>query len=157
MSPKNKPDEEFEDYSERYIRWQGIRIEQMGYVNNLLIGLTSGSLVWLGDYLLTNGVSANIFFLLSPLFFSISLVLGFSTAWNRLKDFRLTAQVLRSLVEEPTSIATQGTKTKRKEMRTDAKNLGEASWTLLRWQIITFSIGLGFAALAVACHITYTK
>ncbi len=150
MKSSDEIDKDVKGYSERYIRWQGIRINQMGFINNLFMGLAVGSLIWLGNYLLTKENSANTLYLLSSVFFATSLLLGFLTAWNRLKDFRTTAQINRSLVEEPSAIAVPETKSKRRRMRTDAANLGEVSWKSLKWQVIHFVLGLILAAAAVA-------
>lgn len=154
MKSSEEIDKDVKGYSERYIRWQGIRITQMGFINNLFMGLAVGSLVWLGNYILTKEQSAITFFLLSSLLFAFSLLLGFLTAWNRLKDFRVTAQINRSLVEEPSAIAIPETKSKRRKMREDAAILGESSWRLLRWQIVSFVMGLILAAVAVAWAIS---
>lgn len=93
----NLPDKQAE-YDERYRRWQGIRIEQLGFVNNLFIGLASLAVVRQGQAVLTKDVALGRLsawtFGASAVLFLISLIVGCLTAWNRLIDIRQTARAV---------------------------------------------------------------
>ena len=151
MNPKKKVDEDLQEYSERYIRWQGIRIEQVGFVNNLIIGLASGILLWEGNFLLTADPHKPSYYLFiaSAFLLFISVALGCLVAWNRLMDFRLTAKVLRSLLEDPPSIQNKKAEANRNEIREEAKRLGETTWQFLPLQMGTFLLSLFVALMAV--------
>ncbi len=140
---------------ERFIRWQTIRLQQLGYVNNLFNLLTSGSLLWQVQILFSNPttvVGHQSFFLGTILFF-FSMIIGCYIAWNRLIDFSLTADRLRSLMETPSSVADQETKSFRKEMKEESAKLGKITRKWLPIQLITFLIGTFFVALDIILHI----
>ena len=46
----NAPLDKRKDYKERRRRWQGISIQQVTFVNNLFIGLSSAVVFWQGQY-----------------------------------------------------------------------------------------------------------
>jgi hypothetical protein len=158
MKIPNDLDETIKGFAERYIRWQTIRVEQLGYVNNLIIALASGALLWQGQTLLTSPsiIDAHFFYLLSAVLFFVSIVIGCYIAWNRLGDFSLTADRLRSLMETPPAIADQKTKDLRREMKTESERLGKITRNLLPVQFITFGIGFLSIALDIILNL-YTK
>jgi len=88
--------EKQEEYDERYRRWQDIRIQQLGFVNNLFIGLSSLAVVWQGQAVLAKDVALGRWsawaFAASAVLLLFSLIIGCLTAWNRLIDIRQTAQ-----------------------------------------------------------------
>lgn len=136
-------DDDVKGYTERYIRWQEIRLKQLGYVNNLLIALASGSLLWQAQSILVLTITfqSRPLYLVSAALFFVSIVFGCWVAWNRLGDFTLTANRLRSLMEAPPSQASKETKDLRKEMKEEANRLGENTRKLLPFQLYTFVIG----------------
>ena len=149
MQTLDSNDNDSRRYAERYIRWQSIRIEQFGFVNNLLIALSSGALFWQGQFLLENFVNVlnHWLFVLSGVFFFASVILGCVVAWSRLADFSLTAQIPFSLMEFPPSQATQETKDFRKELRKETALFDQKTRNCLLWQMITLWLGLLFVAL----------
>ena len=155
MKTSNTLDDDIKGFAERYIRWQTIRVEQLGYVNNLIIALASGSLLWQGQTLLTTPaiVQEHLFYLLSAILFFVSVAIGCYIAWNRLGDFSLTADRLRSLMETPTAIADNETKKLRKEMKNESDRLGNITRYLLPIQFITFGIGFLFVALDIILNL----
>lgn len=142
-------------YAERYIRWQEIRLKQLGYVNNLLIALASGSLLWQAQTILVVTITfqSHPLYLVSAALFFVSIVFGCWVAWNRLGDFTLTANRLRSLMEESPLQASKETKDLRKEMKEEASRLGENTRKLLPFQFYTFVIGFFLLLVDVVWHL----
>jgi hypothetical protein len=149
METKKSNLHEVEKYRERFVRWQNIRIQQTGFVNNLLIALSSGILIWQGQSLSNGSIDLrnHIPYGLSALLFFISILVGCYIAWNRLADFRMTADVLRSLVESPPSLNDRVEQATRKKMREDSKRYGENTNYYLPIQFLTFIFG--FLLIAV--------
>jgi len=94
---------ELSDYKERYIRWQGISLTQLGYTNNILLSLTIGflAIAFDKDYLNTLSFSKDSFFnlkmcfyFLTILFLLLSIVYGVLTSLSRLYDFKITQQIV---------------------------------------------------------------
>ncbi len=148
----NAPLDKREDYKERRRRWQGISIQQVTFVNNLFIGLSSALVFWQGQYLLGKDVTLRScfeweFYLGSALLFLISLAVGCVTAWNRTKDFRQTAMVdtLRAGNDEQ--------KQQAKKLSEENKKLGERTWRLLYAQGIVFLLGILFFVIAIVAHL----
>jgi len=117
--------------SDPYIRWQEIRIQQLGYVNNLVLGLAVGVLAF--ETSLVEGNAAR--FYTAPWLASLSLGLatasvafGLVAGVTRLLDFRLTAQLHRTEDEE--------TKVR---LRCRADKFGNWTWKLLWLQLSTFA------------------
>lgn len=150
-----KVDEEIKGYTERYIRWQEIRLRQVSYINNLLIVLASGSLLWQAQSILTVTITfqARPLYLVSAALFFISILIGCCVAWIRLGDFTLTADRLRWKMEEPYSLASKDTKNMRNEMQDDANKLGENTRKLLPFQFYTFVLGFFFITVDVIWHL----
>lgn len=123
--------------NESYIRWQNIRITQLGFANNLIIILTIGSLGFLMNFLneseALNRFQKILIWLGCPLLL-ISCLLGLILIINRLKDFRITAQIARKReMEESFEIDI---------LRSQAKEIGEKTWKLFIWQVRTFYFAL---------------
>jgi cytochrome c biogenesis protein CcdA len=78
-----------------FIRWQRYTLQQVSFVNNLIIGLSTGILVLLLN--MAPDKTNKYFFDEEALFFFaivsvfLSLVFGIITAWTRLQSFRKTA------------------------------------------------------------------
>ncbi len=146
-----------EPYASRYLRWESRRIEQMGFVNNLLIGLASVLFFWLCEGAIDGKICfpfwSFITIVSTGICLFVSLVCGLFLACNRLKDFRETTKVIqkenqqafykkRNLVEDAVSTS--------HEIDTSKKNIekfGTCTWHLLIAQLWTF--GGGFLLLGV--------
>ena len=118
--------------------WEKIRIQQLGFVNNVFLGLAVGVLVFGVNLLIdhTNRlnaapISAGLALLLSAL----SAFSGLIATITRLIDFRLAAKDRR---REPI-----------------AQQFGQWTWWLLRLQVITFFLSTVFAGfwfwILIAC------
>ena len=131
--------------SDKYIRWQAIRIKQLGFINNLVLGLSLGLLAYNFKLILPDEIQLNCFqkilFWISSLLTLISVFIALILAINRLEDFRLTAQIARK--EE---------KNQSENIEIDRKKsdkLGKKTWCLFIWQIATFFIGLLTSAIYI--------
>lgn len=122
--------------NESYLRWQDIRINQLGFANNLIIGLSVGLIGFSLNFIENQEVlslAQKSFFWLGCGLELISLLLGILLVWNRLEDFRLTAKI--ALIRE------SGNKEGLEVMRTDSTKLGEKTWKYLNFQMIAFFVG----------------
>jgi len=121
-----------------FVRWQGRTIEQLGVVNNLLIGLATGLLAY--ETQLAFEVNANFslceksWLISSVIFNFLSLIVGCYVAWNRLKSFRITAKIAR---KRETSDR-EGID----ELRGKTKSLDSVTWFLISTQFIVFLLGI---------------
>ena len=113
-----------------FIRWHDKTIEQMGFLNNLLIGITTGEL-YLGLSMIidnkTEFISCNQMLLKISLLSSIvSLVIGCYLACNRLWSFRITMHIARDRgnIKEIDII----------KLRRKSKTIDYISWILIRLQ-----------------------
>ena len=126
----------------RVVRWQGHAVAQLGFVNNTVLALTTASL----GFAVSKGSSewtewtlwVGIAFLL------LSGGVALCCAWNRLQDFRESAELARSRMGINERIARRGRNRKR----------GERTWTLLRWQLWTFALG---AVFVVGAGVPWSK
>lgn len=153
-----------EPYQSRYKRWEDRRIEQFGFVNNLLIGLASVLLFWMLQGALEEKLPVYdyVFWavLVSGISFFISLVCGLWLALNRLADFRRTADLIRNENERAhlnnvKNDDQSGQLSNEIEQKKIANNrIGTLSWILIYAQFILF--GLGFLALGVGVIIKVT-
>jgi len=120
-----------------FLRWQRRTIEQLSFVNNLLIGLTTGVLAFQTQLAFDNRRSLTVIdkglVVSSMVLESLSLVVGCWLAWNRLLSFRNTAQVARKRETD----AREGIE----ELRTVGKRLDKRIWRLLPVQTILFGLG----------------
>lgn len=114
-----------ENQRERYIRWQGIRIGQLSYSINLLLGISIASLGFVINLKLRKeGFPFNLDCII--ICWSTSTLLGFLVTFSRLLDFRYTAQKIISEDDFNTYMA---------------KSCGPVSWGLFWAQIISYVIG----------------
>ena len=125
-----------EDRKGSFVRWQGITLQQFSFVNNLLIGLSTGILALQLNIAFNNetilNTGAKWLFSFSIVLIFISLAFGCWTALNRLLDFRTTTQVTRKKGKnEQEGI---------ENLREEAKSLGRRSWLLLKLQIVFFGL-----------------
>ena len=124
------------DKNESFIRWQGRMIEQLGFVNNLLIFLATGLMAFQIQLAVTEksfNILEKYFVVLSMSLIFISLMIGCYLAWNRLKSFRITAQVARK--------REKGNKEGLEDLRKQYRILDERTWQLLSAQTFYFALG----------------
>lgn len=118
---------------ESYIRWQNIRIAQLGFANNLIILLSVALLGFYVKFLETCDDLNNLqklFICLCFILIIISIILGFIIMLNRLDDFKLTAKIARK--------RETGQRDGIEEDRAEAKVLGEKTYCYFTWQVVTF-------------------
>lgn len=123
---------------ESFVRWQERSIEQLGFVNNLIMGLSTGLFAFqlkiIFDASLPATDNNRWIFELSIVFIFLSLLVGIFVAWNRLRSFRATAQIARSReTNQRESID---------ENREKTKKLDNLTWFLLSTQSLFFAFGV---------------
>ena len=114
--------------NERFVRWQGRLIAQLGIVNNTVLVLTTASL---GFAVSMKSPGSQCALGLGTAFLVASVFLAIGCALSRLWDFRLTLKVTRVGRDEST----------REDARRQAKRLGCLTWWLLHVQLVTFAAG----------------
>lgn len=121
-----------------FVRWQGRTLTQLGFVNNTVLGLTTASL----GFAVSREPSgwAQVVQWLGVACLAASVGLALWCAWNRLSDFRETAQLARRRMSIP----------ERAELKRANKKRQERTWTLLRWQLSAFALGVLLVVVAVA-------
>jgi 4-hydroxybenzoate polyprenyltransferase len=128
--------------NDRFVRWQKIAIDQLSYAVNLIFTLTIATLgYWfalLRDKDFTPGCSAKCAFLLSFFTLALSAICGLACVFNRLRDFRGTAQRARGANDAPA--------------KDELSGLGAITWRLFYAQIVSFALGV--AAIATAILLT---
>lgn len=134
----------FATKNESFIRWQNITIQQLGSVSNLILVLSTGLLAFQTPLLLQNKLNHCFSFTLSisSLFILLlSVIIAVFCALNRLKDFRLTAQIARKReTNEDENLD---------EMRNQSTSLGACTWVLFNIQIWSFTAG------AISCVFSF--
>ena len=154
---KEEKREEYKSYNERFVRWQQTTIGQMSFTNNLFLGLNLG---FLGFYTTQSGLSFNcncILFtlnLLTLLGLIISFITGILLVINRLIDFRNTTQLVKYR-KKKFEIDHNLNQYKDDEfieasiikLKITTERLGNRTWILLNWQILTFAIGTIFGVI----------
>jgi hypothetical protein len=136
--------------NESYIRWQNIRITQLGFANNFIIALTVSSLGYLMNFIdksnLFNVCQKLLFWFGCPLLL-ISCLLGLILIINRLEDFKITAQIARK--------RELGENMDIEILRNQTKEIGKKTWNLFIWQVCTFFIG--FVCLIIIISINFIQ
>ena len=129
----------------KYIRWQAIRINQLGFINNLILGLSLGLIAFNFNFILPDDIVLNCFqkflFWISAILTVISVFISLILAINRLEDFRLTAQIARKEEKKLTENIEID--------RAKSDKLGKRTWCLFIWQIATFLIGFLTSAIYI--------
>lgn len=122
---------------ESFIRWQNILINQLSFVNNLVITLNIGVLGYLINFI-QNVTILNcfqkFFFWIASVLIICSLSTGLILVINRLDDFKITAKIARKRETNKR----EGIEEDRKK----AKEIGKKTWNLLIWQVSTFFASL---------------
>lgn len=130
---------------DKYIRWQAIRINQLGFINNLAIGLSLCLLAYNFNFILPDDIELNclqkVLFWISALLTVVSVFIGLILSINRLEDFRLTAQIARKEEKKETENIEID--------RVKSEKLGNKTWCLFTWQIATFLIGFLTSAIYI--------
>ena len=125
--------------SSRFVRWQKIAIDQLTYALNLILTLDVAALgywfVLLRDKDFWPGSSAKCATLLSLLALFTSTTCGLGCVFNRLRDFRGTAQRARERGEAPT--------------QDDLRELGRLTWGLFCTHLVGFAVGVAALGLAI--------
>jgi len=123
--------------NESFIRWQGRSLEQMSFVNNLLVALATGLLAFHTRLAFDNSISLlpteRCIAAFSVIFVFLSLVTGCWLACNRLHSFHLTAKVAR-MRETNKLEGIDG-------LRARLKKADRCTWCLLTLQTALFAIG----------------
>ena len=131
------------DDRESFVRWQTVTRDYFSSVSNLVLGLATGLLAFLVSGVVPSPPTSNCLLAVatgSMILLAVSVGLAVWCAINRLRDFRLTAQIARSRYkgEQVSSDARQETKV-----------LGQLSWLLFWWQLLLFGFGAGGVAVTV--------
>ncbi|ARV13960.1 hypothetical protein [Polaribacter sp. SA4-12] len=119
-----------------FLKWQNIRISQLGFANNLIIALAIGLLGYIIDFIQTDNLTLTsvqkFLFWIGCSLIIISIGLGIFVVLNRLEDFKLTARIARKReTEELNEIESD---------RIKSKKLGKITWNGFIWQIVTFIV-----------------
>lgn len=121
--------------NDSYVRWQAIRINQLGFANNLIILLEIPvigfylkflqSTIWIDGY--------KTFFLWTGGLLSVaSIFIGILLTVIRLDNFALTAKIARKRETKKRD----GIEDDRKE----TKELDAKTWCYFSWQVVTFLV-----------------
>lgn len=130
--------------NESYIRWQNIRITQLGFANNLIITLTVASLGYLMNFINAPNILnffQKLLFWISSTLLIFSCFVGLLVIINRLEDFKITAQIAKKRgTEENINISI---------LREKTEKLGKKTWNLFISQVSTFFIGFLFLTIII--------
>jgi len=128
---------------ERFVRWQRLAIDQLGFTLNFVLTLTIAALGYifalLKDKEFIPPCVAKYSLVLSLLCLAIAAICGMWCTINRLRDVQGTARRIRKTEGAPSS----------RELRV----MGKHTWKLFYTQLVTFSLGI--ASLVVALLLTY--
>ncbi|WP_422353887.1 hypothetical protein [Roseivirga pacifica] len=123
--------------NESYIRWQNIRITQLGFANNLILGISIALIGFMLDFLQTDDLVLNscqkFLFWVGGSLTLVSIGFGLYVVFNKLDDFRLTAQIARKRETGKTDGI--------EDDRTESKVLGTKTWNCFIWQVSTLIVG----------------
>ncbi len=137
--------------NEKYIRWQGITLNQVTFVINLLLGLATATLGFsvslLKDEKFIPAGKVKCLFTFALLSQLISLLFGIIAVISRTLDFRYTARIARitKKFEERESV---------KSTRLRVKRLGKTTWFSFWVQISSFLLGV--LSLIISILIIYS-
>jgi hypothetical protein len=134
--------------NESFIRWQNIRITQLGFANNLIITLSVASLGYLMNFInipnILNFFQKLLFWISSTLLI-FSCFFGLLLVVNRLEDFKITAQIAKKReTEENINISI---------LREKTEKLGKKTWNLFITQVSTFFVGFLFLTIIISISI----
>jgi len=124
-----------------YIRWQVIRLTQLGYALNLVLSFTIAILGFQMHLLLDQhdflGCWEKILFVLSQGLLLVSGIFGILCVLNRLADFRTTGDAAKAREHGDPNHELD-------ELRARYTKLGKRTWLFFGWQVACFSLGVMF-------------
>jgi hypothetical protein len=137
------PSEDTVANKERFVRWQRLAIDQLGFTLNFILTLTIAALGYifalLKDKEFLPAHFAKCSLILSLVSLAIAAICGMWCTINRLRDVQGTARRIRRTAGAPSS----------RELRV----MGKRTWKLFYTKLWTFSLGIAF--LGVALLLTY--
>ena len=137
--------EEIHHVRERLVKWEDRRRNQLGVTNNVVLGLATGLLGFLTNYLKDHVGSDNSDYAVFCIVTSILLaVIGSIT---RLYDYKKTTDTIRLKIKQLKS--GKNFKEEQDDLRTESHFLGECTWFLLWAQLILFGLGTFFTGLVL--------
>ncbi|WP_299065529.1 hypothetical protein [uncultured Polaribacter sp.] len=118
------------------MKWQDIRIKQLGYANNLIIALAVAVLGFAINFIQTEDLILSSFqkklFWVASSLIIISIGLGIFVILNRLEDFKLTAKIARKREKNERDGI--------EDDRLKSERMGKKTWNSFIWQIVTFLV-----------------
>ena len=136
-----------------FIRWQEIRVRQFGFVNYLLILLSSALLSFQLKYII-EGINLTyylaVYFNTSMILMIFSTIIGVTLSYNRLCLFKKTCKIAKMREDKKLEITENDRTITIGKLRDETNNFHDVlSWILIKWQMITFSIGVLFLLFMV--------
>lgn len=136
--------------NERFVRWQTVLREQLSFLNNLLLTISIGIAGFLLSLLKTNEFSpvciGKLFFTAGMLSVSLSILLGISTAYSRLMDYRWTVKKIATELKGGADLS---------RLKKLMKRYEKLTWCLFDLQIISFGFSILF--LLIAFYVFYSE
>lgn len=135
--------------NERFTRWQQALREQLTFLNNLILTLSIGSLGFIFSLLNKSRFvpidNQKLFFTISLFLFFISILLGLTTSFSRLFDFRTTVKKIKIELT---------TKNPEVESLKELMDLySKWTWRLFYGQVIVFAVGI--ITLSISLFLVY--
>lgn len=134
---------------ERYPRWQGRSLDQMGYTLNLILIIITATIGFIISLLLSTKFTSNIFsfLMLGLITLIICSTVTISTILIRLLNFRKTAQMVREKEKDNKD------QSKIDKLKVETDNLGDYTWKSLYVAIVLFVIGYLFIGVSLISHV----
>lgn len=120
------------DPTESFIRWQAATREHFTTTSSVVLGLATGLLAFVVNRFLTDKPTGRWLFWFAAGSLVLSIVSALWCSINRLKDFRATAQIARNRAKQVAVSEADLLET---------KALGNISWRLFRFQLVSFGVG----------------
>lgn len=143
-------DKEREEKMDALKRYEQARREHLGGAINLVFGLSAAAtgfcLSRITDKDSHFTYPGSYFFVLACMIFIFTVGICITSTWTRLRDFRLTARMLRRELRGADSAEL-------KRLDDTADCLGRWTWRLFYAQLVTFALGV--VVLAVALSLLY--
>lgn len=128
--------------NERFVRWQKIAIDQLGYALNVILTFAVASLAYcfslLRDKEFIPPDSAKSALMVAMVAFTFSAIAGLACTLNRLSDFRQTARRARDHPDKLT--------------KAEVDAIGAVTWVIFGSQVFAFAIG----AVSLGCALLFT-
>ena len=129
-----------------FVRWRQVTIAQFGFVTNTVLVLATASIGFALGQAPMFPDSPRRAMLVGVFVLGLSGLFALACSWNRLLDFRLTAQIPRA--SERSELDTD-----REVARCISSDLGEQSWCFLKCQLVTFGLGVFIVGAALVCSL----